>query len=288
KVSGEKIKTIFINTWDNNTAPALLTKIVLELGYPIPRRGLSKDEILEKLIELLKKRSKPIVIGLDEVDQLIKKDDSALYDLLRINQYVDTPVGLVMISNYENIFSEVEPRIKSSLSIEDLKFKGYNLEEMKDILNERCREAFRPGVVQEGVVLVCANHAINRGGDVRIGLECLRKAAKLCEEEGKDKILVDHVRRVIKEVKAVKIKIMRENLEGVDKNIVELLEEMGEVVFTDFENEYNKRFQPITHMGLKKHIDHLESIGIVKIRTTRKESRGLKTFLRLTKRKKFN
>ena len=288
KFSGDSVKTIFINTWDYNTAPGLLTKIVLELGYPLPRRGLSKDEIVEKLIELLRKRKKPLIIGLDEVDQLIKKDDSALYDLLRINQYTETPLGLVMISNYSDIFSKVEPRIKSSLDVEELGFKGYSIEEMKDILNERCKEAFRPGVIQEGVVLLCANHAVNMGGDVRIGLECLRKAANICEKEGGDKILVDHIKKILKDVKPVKIQIMQDRLEGIDKNIVELLKEMGEVVFTEFEKEYNKRFEPLSHMSLKKHIDHLKSIGLIKVRTSRKETRGAKTYINLIKRKRFN
>ena len=169
KIAEEKVKTVFINTWDYNTAPALLTKIVIQLGYPIPRRGLSKDEIVEKLIELLKKSNKSLIIGLDEVDQLVNKDESALYDLLRINQYVNTSVGLIMISNYDDIFTKLEPRIKSSLDTQNIKFKGYSLQEMKDILKKRCEEAFRIGVVEEGVVLLCANHAVNRGGDVRVG-----------------------------------------------------------------------------------------------------------------------
>jgi len=40
-------------TWHYNTSTALLTKIILDLGYFIPRRGLSKDEIVEKLVEIL-------------------------------------------------------------------------------------------------------------------------------------------------------------------------------------------------------------------------------------------
>ena len=288
KFADEKVRTIFINTWDYNTGPSLLTKIVVELGYPLPRRGFSKDEIVEKLIEVLKKKNKGLIIGLDEIDQLVKKDDSALYDLLRINQYVNTPVGLVMISNYSGIFATVEPRIKSSLDTEEIKFKGYSLQEMKDILNRRCKEAFRSGVVQEGVVLLCANHAVNRGGDVRVGLECLRKAAKICEEQGDDKLRVDHVKKILLSVRAVKVQIMQDRLEGVDKNIVELLKKIRkEVTLSQFEKEYNKSFDRLSYDGLRKHVDYLESVGLVKTRESRRKSQGRRCYVSLVKRKRF-
>jgi len=287
KFANEKIKTIFINTWDYNTGPSLLTKIVVELGYPLPRRGLSKDEIVEKLIEVLKKKNKSLIIGLDEIDQLVKKDDSALYDLLRINQYIDTSIGLVMISNYDDIFATVEPRIKSSLDTEEIKFKGYSLQEMKNILKKRCEDVFRLGVVQEGVVLLCANHAVNRGGDVRVGLECLRRAAKVCEDQGDDKLRVEHVKKILSDVKSVKLQIMQDRVEGIDKNIVELLKGGKKIIFTEFEKEYNKNYEPLSDASLRKHVEYLESVGLVKTEENRRGSQGRKCYLSLVKRKRF-
>jgi len=243
--------------------------------------------MVEKLIEVLKKKNKSLVIGLDEIDQLVKKDDSALYDLLRINQYVNSPVGLVMISNYDDIFAAVEPRIKSSLDIKEIKFKSYSLQEMKDILNERCKEVFRAGVVQDGVVLLCANHAVNRGGDVRVGLECLRKAAKVCEEEDNDKIIVKHVKKILPDVKSVKLGIMQDRLEGIDKNIVELLKGKDEITFTEFEEGYNKTYEPLSHTSLKEHLDDLENIGLVGMDESRKGTQGRKCYISLVKHKRF-
>ena len=287
KFADEKVNVVFINTWNYATASALLTKIVVELGYPIPRRGLSKDEITEKLIEILKRKNKSLIIGLDEVDQLVKKDGSALYDLLRINQYVNTPVGLVMISNYDDVFAKLEPRIRSSLDTQQIKFKGYSLQEMKGILNERCKEAFRVGVVEEGVVLLCANHAVTRGGDVRVGLECLRKAAKVCEEQDDDKLRVKHVKEILQTVKALKFQIMQERLEGVDKNIVELLKDRKELTFTQFEKEYNRTHEKLSDTTLKKHIDYLETVGLVRTREYRRGKHGRTCYLSLVKRKRF-
>jgi cell division control protein 6 len=283
----ERVKTVYINTWNYNTSVAVLTKIVLDLGFFVQRRGLSKDEIIERLIEVLKKTRIGLIICLDEVDQLVKKDASALYDILRLNQYVDNPTGLIMISNYRDIFVNVEPRIKSSLNVEELEFKPYTIQEMKDILTERCKEAFRPGVLEEGVILLCANHAMNKGGDVRVGLECLRKAARICEEENSDKIKTEYVKRILKETGQVKLKIMQGRLEGVEKNIVELLSEDKQITSTELHKKYVKKFGEISQFGLTKHIKHLENIGIVRTKVSRRGTRGRKWFISLVKRKIF-
>lgn len=283
----DRVKTVYINTWDYNTSHAILTKLVLDLEFFVQRRGLSKDEIIERLVEALKKTKKSLIVCLDEVDQLIKKDEFALYDILRLNQYVDNPIGLVMITNYRNIIANIEPRTRSSLSVEEIEFKPYTLQEMKDILKERCKCAFRLGVLEEGVVLLCANHAVNRGGDVRIGLECLRKAARICERENSNKIKVDYIRQVLKETGQVKLKIMKEKLKGVDKNIVELLSNVDQITSTELHKKYVEKFGKITQFGLRKHIKRLEDIGILRTTKSREVTRGRKYFIRLSKRKIF-
>jgi Cdc6-like AAA superfamily ATPase len=192
-----------------------------------------------------------------------------------------------MISNYPDIFVNVEPRIKSSLNIEELEFKPYTIQEMKDILTERCKYALRPGSLEEGVILLCANHAINKGGDVRIGLECLRKAARICEEENSDRIKIEYVKRILKETGPVKLKIMQGRLEGVEKNIVELLSKEEKITSTDLHNNYVKIFGGISQFGLTKHIKHLEDIGMVRVEESRRDTRGRKWFISLVKRKVF-
>jgi len=283
----DRVKTVYINTWDYNTSHSILTKLVLDFGFFIPRRGLSKDEIIERLVEALKKTKKSLIVCFDEVDQLIKKDEKALYDILRLNQYVDNPIGLTVISNYRDVFVNVEPRIKSSLGVEEIEFKPYTLQEMKDILMERCKHAFRFGVLGEGVMLLCANHAVNKGGDVRVGLECLRKAARICEEENSDKLKVNHVKQILKQTGPVKLKIMRKKLEGVEKNIVELLSNEKEITSTELHKKYVTRFGKISQFTMTKHVKHLEDIGMVRTKESRRGTRGRKHFISLVKRKSF-
>lgn len=264
----ERVKTIYINCWDFKTATALLSEITSQLGKFVIRRGWARDEVIKKLVESIKKARKGIVVCLDEVDQL--KPD-ALYDLLRINQYVSTPVGIVFISNYADVFSKVEPRIRSSLGIESIEFKPYTLEEMKDILKKRAELAFRS--IEPPAVLLCANQAVQKGGDVRIGLQCLLKAGRLADRDS-NKVKVEHVKEVLRAVKPVKPKILKDKVTDTEKIILKILSDGKKWKSGELYDEYKKlckksKTEALTDRAFRDYVNHLDEIGLIKIKKKR-------------------
>jgi cell division control protein 6 len=269
--TSEKAKTIYINCWDYKTATALLSKIAIELGAFVQRRGVSKDEVLERLVETIKKTNKNLLICLDEVDQLIRNDRETLYDLLRINQYEIRPAGLVFISNDPHIFARVEPRVSSSLNIENIEFKPYRLEEMKKILEERAKNSLRE--FENGVVILCANQAVKKGGDVRIGLDCLLRAARNSESKHKNIVEVEDVKEIVKEVKKVKPEILKEKIKPEEKILLEIIKENDEISSGDLygicRNKYN-----FSERSVRKYIDHLSEIKLIKVKEINEGMRG--------------
>jgi cell division control protein 6 len=263
------IKTIYINCWEYNTSTAILSKITQELGYPVPRHGWSKDEIMEKLIEMLNKSYNSLVICLDEVDQLIYKDYSALYDLTRINQFSNKQPMLIFISNNKHIFAKVDPRIKSSLNLEEIEFKPYNLLEMKDIIKQRTDLAFFS--VEQGVVLLVANTVLNFDGDVRVGLDCLLKAGRLAEEENADKLKVSHVKQSIVKLVKVKRELLKERVSENEKIILKILEDGKEYTSSELYLAYCKEAKnAVTERMFTNYINHLASLNLISVR--RKEN----------------
>ncbi|MEM5882954.1 MAG: AAA family ATPase [Candidatus Aenigmatarchaeota archaeon] len=269
----ESVKTIYINCWSYNTALSILTKIANELEIFVPRRGISKDEVLERLIEFLGKTKKGLVVCLDEVDQLIFKSEEVLYDLLRINQYLKNPVCLVFISNFKDVFVKLDPRIKSSLRIEEIEFKPYNLQEMKDILEERIKKAFHS--VEEGVSILVANFTVKKGSDVRVGLECLLGAGRLAESENSDKLKVLHVKKVLLEVEPVKPKILEESVSENERVILEILKEKKSLSSGKLYEEYCKRVEkPVSDRAFRNFIKHLNQVKLIKTKEVKKGMKG--------------
>jgi len=269
------LKTVYINCWDYKTIVAILSKISLELGGFVQRRGMSKDEILERTIEVCNKLDKGLIICLDEVDQLIFHDKSALYDLLRLNQYVKIPVGLVFISNNPFVFVNTDPRARSSLNIEEMEFKPYSLLEMKDILEERAKLAFFS--FESAVILLAANHAVQSGGDVRIGLECLLKAGKFAEKEGSNKLSVSHIKAILPTVKQIKPEILKERLNLDEKIILQIVEEKKKIFTDELYEIYCKRIEfPVSERRFRDFLNHLKEIGLLKISSRKRGVIGRK------------
>ena len=261
----DRVRCVYVNCWDFKTPTALLTKITTDLGFFTQRRGWSKDEVISRLIEALNKTAKGLVICLDEVDQL-KKD--GLYDLLRINQYVKNPTGILFVSNYPNVFADAEPRIRSSLAIEELRFKPYTLAEMKDILNVRACDAFHS--FEPAAVMLCANHAVQKGGDVRVGLQCLLKAGREAEKEDTKKLKVVHVKTVLKEVKEAKPQVLKAQINEHEKTILEALSAHRKLTAGGLYKKYcelakKKATRPVSNRAVRDFIKHLEEIGLVEM-----------------------
>jgi len=257
----EHVKCVYINCWDHRTPTALLTQLIIELGVFVQRRGWSRDEIMAKLTEVLNKGAKGIALCLDEVDQL---DMSALYDLLRINQYAKTPVGIVFISNNPHVFAKAEPRIRSSLGTDNIEFKSYNINEMKNILIERASNTFHS--FDPAIVMLCANHAVQKGGDVRVGLQCLLKAGRMTEQKNAKKVRVEHVKPVLKDIDEVKPEILKEKINKHESIVLEVLKDGKKLSSGELYEKYKKLADvPVSDRALRDFVNHLHEINLIEI-----------------------
>jgi cell division control protein 6 len=258
------VKTVYINCWDYKTVNAIFTRVSIDLGMFVQRRGLSKDEVLERLVESCNKLGRGLIVCLDEVDQLVFHDETALYDLVRLNQYIKIPIGFVFISNNPFVFSGVDPRARSSLNIEEMEFKPYSLIEMREILQERANLAFT--AIESAAVLLAANHAVQNGGDVRVGLECLIKAGRLAEGENSEKVSVSHLKAILPSVRPVKPEILKGRINLDEKIILQVLEEEKRIFTDKLYSEYSKKIEyPVSERRFRDFLSHLAETGLLKI-----------------------
>jgi len=178
-----------------DTEYRILAELVKKLGGEVPATGIPTGQVYNKFIELLEKENQLIIIILDEIDQAVKKiSDNFLYNLTRLNSELSkTQIGLVGISNDLNFLDSLDPRVRSSLSEEEIVFPPYNALQLQEILNKRAEIAFRKNVMEEGVIAKCAAYAAREHGDARRALDLLRIAGELAEREGKEKVTLKHV-----------------------------------------------------------------------------------------------
>jgi cell division control protein 6 len=176
------VKTIQINCWQYSTRPALLTELLIQLGYPAPRKGKPVDELLSKLREWLEK-NRSIAIVLDEFDQLREKSEVA-YDLHMLSQQTENKLGLVMISNLPPDALLLDSRSRSRLNCRTIEFEPYTADQLQQILEKAVEQAFKPGSVDNEVIETIAEEVADNSGDCRQALEQLLQAGRRAMQHG--------------------------------------------------------------------------------------------------------
>jgi len=151
----------------------------------IPMTGWPTDQVYAELKNQLESMEGVLIIVLDEIDKLVKKSgDETLYNLSRINSDLKkSKVSMIGISNDLSFKDFLDPRVLSSLSEEELVFPPYNAPQLCDILLQRAEMAFLEGVLEEGVIPLCAALAAQEHGDARRALDLLRVSGEIADRE---------------------------------------------------------------------------------------------------------
>ncbi|MCK5282309.1 MAG: ORC1-type DNA replication protein [Nanoarchaeota archaeon] len=196
--SSNPLKILYLNCKLKRVADTeyrLIAQLARGFGKEIPFTGLPTDEVYRIFFNSVEKEKKPVMLVLDEIDQLVKKTgDGVLYNLTRCNEELKgSQVSLVGLSNDMVFIDNLDPRVKSSLSEEELVFPPYNALQLQDILRQRAKKAFKDGTLKPGTIEKCAAYSAREHGDARRAIELLRVAGELAERAGENKILLKYI-----------------------------------------------------------------------------------------------
>jgi len=191
----------------SDTEYRILAELVKKLGGSIPTTGLPTQAVYNKFIDIIDSEKQLLILILDEIDQTVKKISSDfLYNLTRLNSELSkTQISIVGISNNLTFLDEIDPRVRSSLSEEEIVFPPYNAIQLQEILSKRSEDAFKKEIIQEGVIAKCAAYAAREHGDARRALDLLRVAGELAERDNSKKILLKHIDEANQKIEKDKI-----------------------------------------------------------------------------------
>ncbi|MFH1326565.1 MAG: orc1/cdc6 family replication initiation protein [archaeon] len=271
----------------SDTEYRILAELIKKLGSKVPTTGLPTEAVYNKFIEIIDCKKQLVVLILDEIDQTVKKISSDfLYNLTRLNSELSkAQICIVGISNNLTFLEELDPRVRSSLSEEEIVFPPYNALQLQDILNKRSEGAFKEGVIQPGVVAKCAAFAAREHGDARRALDLLRIAGELAEREGAKKILLKHIDGANDKIEKDKIlDVIRtepKQFQLVLYSIMQLSDKQkGEPIFTgDVYNLYQdlcvqNKLETLTQRRVGDIIQEFDMLGIINVRVISKGRGG--------------
>jgi cell division control protein 6 len=219
-----KLKSVYINCKvDGATRYVLFGTLVRKVTLQISTRSLSPEEMIRQLVEYLRVEGMYLIICFDEIDYFIQTNpkEHIIYDLTRITEMSPgepSPIiGEIFIARSLKWHERLEPGERSTLGMGVIEFPRYTSKQVREILEDRVKEAFRSGGVDEDVLDlvsdITANPPVN--GDIRVGLDLLYYSGTLGENQGFDKVLPDHVRKVYGETNPT---ITSEDIMNLDEN----------------------------------------------------------------------
>lgn len=259
----------------SDTEYRILAELIKKLGGSVPSTGLPTDQVYNKFLELVESEKQLIILVLDEIDQAINKiSDDFLYNLTRINSELSkSQISVVGISNDLKFLDSLDPRVKSSLSEEEIIFPPYNALQLQDILKNRAFGSFKTNVLEEGVISKCAAYAAREHGDARRALDLLRVSAEIAERESSDKVKINHVDLANEKIDKDKIvgfvETAPKQFQLVLLSIIDLIEKKQEKIFTgDIYNVYNdlclkSRVEVLTPRRVSDIIAEFDMLGII-------------------------
>jgi cell division control protein 6 len=201
---GIEVIVPFINTKTANTAYKVLYEIAKDMGINKEEKklhvhftGLSMGEATDRILDFIQKKKFYVILVMDEIDSLVDKNgDDILYNFTRANERISEGgfISLIGISNSLTFKDKLDPRVRSSLSEEEMVFNPYTIEQLQKILSDRAKLAFNDEVVSDAAINLCAAMAGKENGDARRAIDLLRVAAEIAERERVSKVEEKHIR----------------------------------------------------------------------------------------------
>ena len=252
----------------------------------LPITGLPTEEIYAAFLRAVDAKKQIIILILDEIDQLMDKEgDELLYNLTRLNtELKNAQIALIGISNNANFINLLDPRVKSSLSQEELFFPPYNAIQIQEILKQRSKKAFAPDALSSGVLEKCAAYAARDHGDARRAIELLRVAAELAERSGTTKVTTQHLDHAEHKIETDRIfeiiKTQPQQYQATLYSVYSICSKKKDIVFTGEVYELYQQLceriglRPLTQRRISDIIGELDMLGIINAKVISKGRYG--------------
>lgn len=288
KVAKEReipLKVIYLNCKLSRVADTeyrLIAQLARDLGKEIPPTGLPTDEVYKIFYASLDAEKGLLLLILDEIDQLVKKaGDEIIYNLTRINaELKNCQISVIGLSNDLLFTDTLDPRVKSSLSEEEVVFPPYNALQLQEILRDRSKSAFKEGVVGIGVIEKCAAYAAREHGDARRALELLRVAGEIAEREGGSTLKIDHIDKAEEKIERDRVvdivRTQPKQQQVTLLSIINLSKNRSDSIYTGEVYDVYKLYcdkiglRPLTQRRVSDVIAELDMLGIINARVISK------------------
>ena len=276
------ITPIYINCQFENTKYAVLSKIYHTLTGSHPSRsGRSFNALFSIIAKKMRETERILIIALDDANYLLKDTElnDLLYILLRSHEtHPGTRLGvIVIISDMEiDLRRELDSRVMSVFAPTEIYFPPYSTGEVRQILSERVVEGLYPNVLSDDLFefIVAKTEST---GDMRVGLDLLKRSALNAERDAVREIEKMHVTDAFKISKYIHLQYCIKALSKEEKTIIATLAEQTKVDEELTTGSLFDLIKPKIKIGYTKYyaiVQKLETMRLIDLKYQEGKGRG--------------
>ncbi len=273
------VQAVRVNCQVDSTRYSVFSRLFAEIfEYEPPSSGISFKKLFSQITDRLVDREEVLVVALDDVNYLFYESEASdtLYSLLRAHEaHSGAKIGVICISSDLDldVIDALDTRVQSVFRPEETYFNKYDQGEIVDILKERVDRGFHDGVVDAPVLDRVAELTEEQGGDLRVGIDLLRRAGMNAEMRASRSVELEDVEAAYDKSKYVHLSRRLQELSDSESALVGVVAEHEGETAGDIYEAFNER----TDLGYTRYseiVNKLDQLGIVEATYTDVDGRG--------------
>ncbi len=273
------VQAVRVNCQVDSTRYSVFSRLFAEIfEYEPPSSGISFKKLFSQITDRLVDREEVLVVALDDVNYLFYESEASdtLYSLLRAHEaHSGAKIGVICISSDLDldVIDALDTRVQSVFRPEEIYFNKYDQGEIVDILRERVDRGFHEGVVDAPVLDRVAELTEEQGGDLRVGIDLLRRAGMNAEMRASRSVELEDVEAAYDKSKYVHLSRRLQELSDSESALVGVVAEHEGETAGDIYEAFNDR----TDLGYTRYseiVNKLDQLGIVEATYTDVDGRG--------------
>jgi len=246
--------------------------------YEPPASGISFKKLFGQITDKLVEEDEVLAVALDDINYLFYENEASetLYSLLRAHEaHSGAKVGVIVISSDLDldVIEALDSRVQSVFRPEEVYFNKYGEREIVDILQERVERGFHEDAVGPAVLDRVAELTAEQGGDLRVGIDLLRRAGMHAEMRASRTVEREDVEEAYDKSKYVHLSRHLRGLSDSEQALVEVLAEGDGGRAGDVYEAFHQR-SDLGYTRYSEIINKLDQLDIIDTEYTSVDGRG--------------
>lgn len=273
----EKVVCVYINCQIHTTRFGIFSQIFKKLfGHLPPETGVPFSRIYTQIMQELQKKEKSLVIAFDDINYLFQTNhaNKVVYDILRAyEEYPGVRTSIFAILSDLEFKYAFDKNVNTVFIPQEIMFPLYTYSEIEDILRDRVKAGFFPGVLSDDILEQIAMYTLENG-DLRVGINLLKSCGNVAEASASREITQEHFDKAIESLVSINVSETLKSLNDTERDLLKMIVDYDGIWSAGELGDEFKRKTGSSYASFNRTLDKLEFVRLIDTKFTGKGVRG--------------